>query len=141
MQGNASPDTRALQDKDNLVIHPWEDIAHIGEQARTIVARAEGIYVTDTDGNRLIDGPGGMWCVNIGHGRREMAEAMAHQAQELCYFSPWSLGTPPAALLAERLAERSPGDLNHVLFTTGASIAPCGSPSSITTSSAARRRS
>jgi adenosylmethionine-8-amino-7-oxononanoate aminotransferase len=123
MQGSANPGTQALQDKDNLVIHPWEDIAHIGEQTRTIVARAEGIYVTDTDGNRLIDGPGGMWCVNIGHGRREMAQAMAHQAQELCYFSPWSLGTPPAALLAERLAERSPGDLNHILFTTGGSTA------------------
>jgi adenosylmethionine-8-amino-7-oxononanoate aminotransferase len=123
MPDSTKLDTRSLRAKDNFVIHPWEDFAHIGQQSRTIVARTEGIYVTDTDGNRLIDGPGGMWCVNIGHGRREMAEAIAKQAEDLCYFSPWSLGTPPAAILAEQIAERSPGDLNHVFFTTGGSTA------------------
>ena len=123
MHGSNKLDTRSLRAKDNLVIHPWEDFAQIGQQSRTIVARTEGIYVTDTDGNRLIDGPGGMWCVNIGHGRREMADAIAKQAEDLCYFSPWSLGTPPAAILAERLAEYAPGDLNHVFFTTGGSTA------------------
>ncbi len=123
MHGSNKLDTQSLRAKDNLVIHPWEDFANIGQQSRTIVARTEGIYVTDTDGNRLIDGPGGMWCVNIGHGRREMADAIAKQAEDLCYFSPWSLGTPPAAILAERLAEYAPGDLNHVFFTTGGSTA------------------
>ena len=116
-------DTQSLQDLDNLVIHPWEDIGQIGNQQRTIVGGGEGIYVTDTDGNRLIDGPGGMWCVNIGHGRKEMADAIAEQAIKLCYLSPWSLGTAPSALFAEKIAEVSPGDLNHVFVTTGGSTA------------------
>ena len=116
-------DTQSLQDMDNRVIHPWDDISQIGEQRRTIVGAGDGIYVTDTDGNRLIDGPGGMWCVNIGHGRKEMADAIADQAMKLSYFSPWSLGTVPSALFAEQLAAEAPGDLKHVFFTTGGSTA------------------
>ncbi len=116
-------DTAALQEKDNLVVHPWEDITKIGAQQRTIVEKGDGIYVTDSDGNRLIDAPAGMWCVNLGHGREEIINAMAEQARDLSYFSPWSIGTVPAALLAEKLGEHAPGDLKHVSFSTGGSTA------------------
>jgi adenosylmethionine-8-amino-7-oxononanoate aminotransferase len=62
-----------------------------------------------------------MWCVNIGHGREEMAQAISEQVMRMPYYSPWSLGNVPAAELAEKLAELTPGDLNHVFFTTGGS--------------------
>ena len=116
-------DTATLRRQDNFYIHPWENIEKLGANERTIISRSEGIYVYDSEGNRLIDGPAGMWCVNAGHGRREIADAMARQALEMPYFSPWSVGTLPSGALAEKLAELSPGDLNHVFFATGGSTA------------------
>ena len=116
-------DTATLRRQDNFYIHPWENIEKLGSNERTIISRSEGIYVYDSEGNRLIDGPAGMWCVNAGHGRREIADAMARQALEMPYFSPWAVGTPPSGELAEKLAELAPGDLNHVFFTTGGSTA------------------
>ncbi|HMB75833.1 MAG TPA: aminotransferase [Kiloniellaceae bacterium] len=115
--------TEKLQQQDNLVVHPWEDFNEIGNQTRTIIEGSDGIYVMDSDGNRLIDGPAGMWCVNIGHGRREMADCIAEQAMQLPYFSPWSIATAPAAVLAEKIASLAPGDLKRVFFATGGSSA------------------
>ena len=90
---------------------------------RTIVAGGEGIYVIDPEGRRYIDGPGGMWCMQIGYGRKEMADAMAEQAVRLTYASPWFFATEPSAVLARKLAELAPGDLDQVFFTTGGSTA------------------
>ncbi len=116
-------DTSRLQEQDNYFVHPWESMQTLGKNERTIITRADGIYVYDSDGNKLIDGPAGMWCVNVGHGRREIAEAMAKQAIEMPYVSPFSMGAQPSGVLAEKLAELAPGDLNHVFFTTGGSTA------------------
>ncbi len=116
-------DTERLRAQDRHWIHPWENLKTIDTIERTIIAQAEGIYVYDSDGNKLIDGPGGMWCVNIGHGNGEIADAVAEQIRRMSYFSPWSLSNPPAAELSEKLAELAPGDLNHVFFTTGGSTA------------------
>ncbi len=103
--------------------HPWEYLPDAGQANRTIVDHAEGIYIHDEQGNRLIDGPGGMWCMQIGYGRREMAEAIAAQALRMPYMNPFSLTSAPPAQLAAKLAELAPGDLNHVFFTTGGSTA------------------
>src|SRR3546814_5777685 len=65
-------------------------MASLGQADRTISTRAEGIYVWDEAGRRLIDGPGGMWCAQIGYGRRDMAEAIAEQVMKLSYHSPWN---------------------------------------------------
>ena len=116
-------DTRDLQAKDNQVIHPWDNFQNAGRNKRTVIGESQGIYVYDTDGNKLIDGPAGMWCVNVGHGRHEIAEAVAEQLRRMPYYSPWGLSNAPAAELATRLAQLSPGDLNHVFFTTGGSTA------------------
>ncbi len=115
--------TSAIQAKDHHFIHPWDDMNEIDSASRTVISRGEGIYVYDSDGNKLIDAPAGMWCVNIGHGRTEMANAISEQVLKLCYNSPWSLTNSPAAQLGEKLSELSPGDLNHVFFTTGGSTA------------------
>lgn len=115
--------TDAVQSNDNLFLHPWEDMDNLGDHQRTVVTEGDGVYIRDSEGNRLLDGPGGMWCVNIGHRRREMADAIAEQVMALSYVSPWSLTNAPAASLAKKLAQISPGDLNHVFFTTGGSTA------------------
>ena len=112
-----------LKQRDNLFIHPWDDIVKLGEHKRTLLDRGEGVYVHDSEGKRLLDAPAGMWCVNIGHGREEMAKAIYDQVMALTYVSPWSMTTGPAAQFAADLAELSPGDLNHVFFTTGGSTA------------------
>jgi putrescine---pyruvate transaminase len=98
-------------------------MASLGKADRTISMHAEGIYVYDQEGRRLIDGPGGMWCAQIGYGRRDMAEAIADQVMKLSYHSPWNTAGEPSAMLARKLAELAPGDLNHVSFTTGGSTA------------------
>jgi adenosylmethionine-8-amino-7-oxononanoate aminotransferase len=108
--------------RDHL-IQPWAGLTDLGGAVRTVVDTADGIYVRDAKGNRLIDGPGGMWCVQIGYGRREIAEAIAAQAMELSYNSPWNTTSGPAARLAARIAEMTPGDLKRVFFTTGGSTA------------------
>ena len=122
-RSNLPFDTGRIREQDRHWVHPWEDLKALPGAERTIIAQSEGIYLYDSDGNRLIDGPAGMWCVNIGHGRREMAQAIAEQVTRMPYYSPWSLGNVPAAELAEKLAELTPGDLNHVFFTTGGSTA------------------
>ncbi len=112
-----------LKQQDNQFIHPWDDIQQIGDNQRTLLRHGEGVYIEDSDGNRLLDGPAGMWCVNIGHGRQEMAQAIYDQVMELAYASPWYVATGPSAEFASRLAALSPGDLNHVFFTTCGSTA------------------
>ena len=105
------------------LISPAEDMERLGTGRLPLLAAAEGIYVTDADGRRLIDGPAGMWCTQIGYGRQEIADAIAAQAMRLCYNSPWYSVNGPAAELAKRIAAVTPGDLNHIFFTTGGSSA------------------
>src|SRR5688572_2815847 len=102
------------------LLNPVSNLRQAREHGPLVIARGEGVHVWDTDGNRYIDGFAGLWNVNVGHGRRELAAAMAAHAQEIA-FSPtfFGLATPPAIELAARLAELFPGDLNHFQFTSG----------------------
>lgn len=84
-----------------------------------IMVRGEGHHVWDSRGQRLIDGLSGLFVVQLGHGRTELAQAAADQAKELAFFPLWSYAHPHAIDLAERLAAHAPGDLNRVFFTTG----------------------
>lgn len=122
---NRKYDTRDLWTKDrNHIIHPWIDLGTARTREPLIVAEGEGVYIVDTEGQRMIDGIGGMWCVQVGYGRREIADAIAEQALRMAYFSPFGLiSTPPSIELGTRLAAYTPGDLNHVFFTTGGSTA------------------
>ena len=104
-------------------MHPWEHMPSAGEANRTIIDRAEGIYVYDNHGNRLIDGPGGMWCTQIGYARKEMADAIAKQVMQLSYINPFSMTSGAPAELARRLAKMAPGNMSHVFFTTGGTTA------------------
>lgn len=123
MSGMAK-DFGRLRDWDGRhALHPWEAMEAHGVSDRTFQEGGAGIHVTDETGRRLIDGPGGMWCVQIGYGRAEMAQAIAEQALRMPYFSPFSMGHSAVAELAGKIAERTPGDLNTVFFTTGGSTA------------------
>ncbi|BBY28468.1 aspartate aminotransferase family protein [Mycolicibacterium sediminis] len=100
--------------------HLWGHFARHGEGITpTIITRGEGVNIWDSEGNKYIDGLSGLFVVQAGHGRAELAEAAAKQAESLAFFPLWSFATPPAIELAERLAGYTPGDLNRVFFTTG----------------------
>jgi adenosylmethionine-8-amino-7-oxononanoate aminotransferase len=88
-----------------------------------LIVRGSGPYVFDDHGRRYLDGLSGLFVSQIGHGRKEVAEAAARQGSELAYFPLWSYGHPRAIELAERLAAMAPGDLNRVFFTTSGSEA------------------
>jgi adenosylmethionine-8-amino-7-oxononanoate aminotransferase len=84
-----------------------------------IIVRGEGARIWDDQGRKYLDGLAGLFVVQVGHGRKELAEVAARQTGELGYFPLWSYAHPPAIDLAERLAGYAPGDLNRVFFTTG----------------------
>ncbi|MBB5074606.1 aspartate aminotransferase family protein [Nonomuraea endophytica] len=107
---------RAAQD--NLWLHFTRHSAYQQNEIPTIV-RGEGSYIYDIHGKRYLDGLAGLFVVQAGHGRSELAEAAAKQAQELAFFPLWSYAHPKAIELAARLAEHAPGELNRVFFTTG----------------------
>ena len=110
-------------DKDHF-IHPYTDFSTFKNEGSQVIVNAEGAYVSDTDGNRFLDGIAGLWCVNIGHGRREMADAIAQQVMHMDYYNPFGHTTnAPASILSAKLAEMAPGDLNHVFYGCGGSVA------------------
>ena len=104
--------------------HLWmhftrHSIYETGQGHVPIMVRGEGAYVWDDQGRRYLDGLAGLFVVQAGHGRKELAAAAAKQAEELAFFPIWSYAHPRAIELAERLAHYAPGDLNRVFFTTG----------------------
>jgi adenosylmethionine-8-amino-7-oxononanoate aminotransferase len=106
--------------------HLWLHFSKLGkyqEHELPIIVRGEGCSVYDQHGNRKLDALSGLFVVQAGYGRRELAEAAAQQAETLNYFPLWSYGHPAAIELAAKLAALSPGDLNRVFFTTGGSEA------------------
>ncbi|MFC0450896.1 aspartate aminotransferase family protein [Rhodococcus jostii] len=100
--------------------HLWGHFSRHGENITPpIITRGEGARIWDSNGKSYLDGLSGLFVVQAGHGRTELAEAAAKQAEQLAFFPLWSYATPPAIELAERLAGYAPGDLNRVFFTTG----------------------
>jgi adenosylmethionine-8-amino-7-oxononanoate aminotransferase len=114
----------ALQEKAKR--HLWLHFTRMSSYADhevPVIVRGEGAYVYDQRGKRYLDGLAGLFVSQIGHGRKELAEAAARQAGELAYFPLWSYAHPQAIQLADRLAALAPGDLNRVFFTTSGSEA------------------
>ena len=110
------------KDRDHL-LHPWAEYPDFEERGSLVIAGGQGAWVSDAQGRRYLDGVGGMWCVNVGYGREEIARALAEQARQLAYYNTFVDTTnPPAAELAARLAALAPG-LGHVFFTSGGSEA------------------
>jgi adenosylmethionine-8-amino-7-oxononanoate aminotransferase len=119
-------DTHTAYDVDALNAkardHLWMHFTRISSYANSpvpTIVRGDGAYIYDVNGKRYLDGLAGLFVVQAGHGRRELAEAAARQAEQLAFFPVWSYAHPPAIELADRLADYAPGDLNKVFFTTG----------------------
>ena len=111
-------DTADLWRKDvDHFVHPFTDFESWKDEGALVMAESEGAYVYDSDGRRYLDAQGGLWCVNAGYGRAEIADAMATQARKLAYYSPFTNTTSvPGATLAHKLASLAPGTLNHAFF-------------------------
>ncbi len=104
------------------ILHPFAEFPRFLNEGSRVFDRAEGAYVYDVDGQRYLDGIGGLWCVNIGYGRQEMADAIAEQVLRLPFYNSFTdMSSVPASALAAKLAQLAPADLNHVFFTTGGS--------------------
>jgi len=112
--------------QDDARRHLWMHFTRLSSYAEAeipVIVRGEGPYVWDQHGRRYLDGLSGLFVVQVGHGRQELAEAAAGQAGQLGYFPIWSYAHPKAVELATRLARLAPGDINRVFFTTGGSEA------------------
>ncbi|WP_375489468.1 aspartate aminotransferase family protein [uncultured Jatrophihabitans sp.] len=104
--------------REHLWMHFTSMSTYADADVPTIV-RGEGARIFDTEGRRYLDGLAGLFVVQAGHGREELARAAYEQAKKLAFFPLWSYAHPPAIELADRLASHAPGDLNKVFFTTG----------------------
>jgi putrescine---pyruvate transaminase len=105
-------------------MHPFTAGNELGKKGARVITRARGVFLTDSEGNRILDAMAGLWCVNIGYGRHELAEVAARQMRELPYYNTFFQTTHvPAIALAQKLAELAPGDLNHVFFAGSGSEA------------------
>ncbi|MCD6008299.1 aspartate aminotransferase family protein [Halomonas sp. IOP_31] len=120
-----SPSTRELQALDRAHhLHPFTDFKALGEEGSRIVTHAEGVYIHDSEGNRILDGMAGLWCVNLGYGRDELVDAATAQLRELPYYNNFFKTThPPAVRLAEQLCRLAPAHINRVFFTGSGSEA------------------
>lgn len=105
-------------------LHPFTDHKELREAGSRIITRAEGPYIYDSEGNEILDGMAGLWCVNVGYGRDELAEAAYRQMKELPYYNSFfKCSTPTPVLLAKRLAELAPKSVNQVFFGSSGSEA------------------
>ena len=105
-------------------MHPFSANHALGKKGARVITRAEGAWLTDSEGERILDAMAGLWCVNIGYGRDELADVAARQMRELPFYNTFFHTTHvPAIQLAAKLAEIVPGDLNHVFFAAGGSEA------------------
>ena len=113
---------QALDAKHHM--HPFTDGAALAKKGARVIKSASGVTLTDTDGNQFLDAMAGLWCVNIGYGRDELAEVAARQMRELPYYNTFFQTTHvPAIALATKLAEIVPGELNQVFFSASGSEA------------------
>ena len=106
------------------LVHPVASYRGHEQQGVRVLSSGKGAWVTDATGHRLVDGFAGLWCVNAGYGQEQIVEAATRQLRELPYATAYfGLGSEPAIRLAAELADRAPGDLDHVYFTLGGSDA------------------
>lgn len=113
---SSTAELRALDAAHHL--HPFSDMKSLNAEGSRIIVSAEGVWLTDSDGNGILDGMSGLWCVNVGYGRQEIVDAVARQMAELPYYNTFFKTThKPAIELAAKLAELTPPQFNRVFFT------------------------
>ncbi|KTS75209.1 aminotransferase [Pseudomonas oryzihabitans] len=106
------------------LLAPFTDYRQLNEKGARIITKASGVHLWDSDGQRILDGMAGLWCVNVGYGREELVEAASRQMRELPYYNLFfQTAHPPALELAKAIAELAPEGMNHVFFTGSGSEA------------------
>ncbi|WP_288491898.1 aspartate aminotransferase family protein [uncultured Pseudomonas sp.] len=106
------------------LLAPFTDYRQLNEKGARIITRAEGVHLWDSEGQRILDGMAGLWCVNVGYGREELVEAASRQMRELPYYNLFfQTAHPPALELAKTIAELAPEGMSHVFFTGSGSEA------------------
>ncbi|HVW49255.1 MAG TPA: aspartate aminotransferase family protein [Trinickia sp.] len=116
----STADYRALDAAHHL--HPFSDMAALNRAGSRVIVKADGVYLWDSDGNRIIDGMAGLWCVNVGYGRKELAEAAYRQLSTLPYYNTFFKTThPPVIELSALLAELAPEPFNHFFYCNSGS--------------------
>lgn len=124
---NASVDTRRIQELDSAhFLHPFTDFKDLAGRGARVITRAEGIYIWDSEGQRMLDAMSGLWCVNAGYGRRELADAAHRQMMTLPFYNSFFQTTNvPAVNLATRLAGLAPTvggrSFQHVFYSSSGS--------------------
>lgn len=115
--------TKQWQEADSRhFLHPFTDHQALAARGARVVERAEGIYVWDTDGNKILDAMSGLWCVNVGYGQQELIAAATEQLTKLPFYNAFfNTATPPAIELAELLSEVAPEGFNHFFFSSSGS--------------------
>ena len=106
------------------LIQPGHDLQLLGKTEsgkELVVVGGEGAYLITADGAKVLDGPGGIWNVQMGYGQTKIVDAVSAQMTKLPFNSPFATIASPSAELAKRIADKAPGDLNHVFFVTGGS--------------------
>jgi putrescine aminotransferase len=118
-------DIERLREIDNAHhLHPFTDHKSLHEGRVRVITRAEGVWIWDGDGNRMLDGMAGLWCVNAGYSQPSLVEAAARQMTTLPYYNCFfNSTTPPVAALSERLTRIAPPGLNHVFYASSGSEA------------------
>ncbi|HOV04129.1 MAG TPA: aspartate aminotransferase family protein [Kaistiaceae bacterium] len=105
-------------------MHPFTDHKSLNAEGSRVIVSADGCWLTDSDGNRILDGMAGLWCMQVGYGRQSITDAVAKQLAELPYYNTFFKTTHvPAARLAEKLAEVTPAHMNHAFFVNSGSEA------------------
>jgi putrescine---pyruvate transaminase len=103
-------------------LHPFTDFKALAEKGTRVIVRGEDIYLWDSEGEKILDGMSGLWCVNVGYGRRELIDAATAQMARLPFYNSFFQTTTPVTIeLAELLAEVTPEQFGHVFFTNSGS--------------------
>ena len=103
---------------------PFTDYKQLNEKGARIITKAEGVYIWDSEGNKILDAMAGLWCVNVGYGREELVQAATRQMRELPFYNLFSQTAPPPVVeLAKAIADVAPEGMNHVFFTGSGSEA------------------
>ncbi len=105
-------------------LHPFTDTVALNEKGARIITSGKGVMIKDSEGEEILDAMAGLWCVNIGYGRNELADVAARQMRELPYYNTFFQTSHPMVIaLAEKIAQLAPGDLNRTFFSCGGSDA------------------
>ena len=103
---------------------PFTDYKQLNEKGARIITKAEGVYIWDSEGNKILDAMAGLWCVNVGYGREELVQAATRQMRELPFYNLFfQTAHPPVVELAKAIADVAPEGMNHVFFTGSGSEA------------------